>query len=315
MNREQYLESLRKLKPVVYCNGKRIESVVDDPMTRPHVNSAAMTYELAFMPEYEDLMTATSSLTGKKINRFTHLHQSAEDLVKKVKMLRLIGQKTGTCFQRCVGFDAMNATFIVTHKIDQDCGTQYHQRFVEFLKYVQENDLMVAGSMTDVKGDRSKKPSQQKDPDMFVHIVERKEDGIVIRGAKAHQTGMVNSHEMLILPTTNLGPEDADYAVACAIPVDAPGVVHIFGRQTNDTRRLEGDIDTGNAEFAIVGGETLTVLDNVFVPWDRVFMAGESAASQYTIINDLLTGGTEGIGKIDSEFSQHSKYYSLVFAA
>lgn len=280
MNKEQYLESLRKLKPVIYCNGKRIDSVVDDPMTRPHVNSAAMTYEMAFMPEYEDLMTSTSSLTGKKINRFTHLHQSAEDLVKKVKMLRLIGQKTGTCFQRCVGFDAMNATFIVTHKIDKDCGTQYHQRFVEFLKYVQENDLMVAGSMTDVKGDRSKKPSQQKDPDMFVHIVERREDGIVIKGAKAHQTGMVNSHEMLILPTTNLGPEDTDYAVACAIPVGAPGVVHIFGRQTNDTRRLEGDIDTGNAEFAIVGGETLTVLDNVFVPWDRVFMAGEYAYAQ-----------------------------------
>lgn len=280
MNREQYLESLRKLKPVIYCNGRRIESVADDPMTRPHVNSAAMTYEMAFMPEFEDLMTVKSSLSGKKISRFTHLHQSTDDLVKKVKMLRLIGQRTGTCFQRCVGFDAMNATFIVTHKVDRECGTHYHERFTEFLKYVQENDLMVAGSMTDVKGDRSKKPGQQKDPDLFVHIVERREDGIVVKGAKAHQTGMVNSHEMLILPTTNLGASDADYAVACAIPVDAPGVVHIFGRQTNDTRRLEGDIDTGNAEYAIVGGETLTVLDNVFVPWNRVFMAGEYKYAQ-----------------------------------
>jgi 4-hydroxybutyryl-CoA dehydratase/vinylacetyl-CoA-Delta-isomerase len=280
MNKEQYLESLRKLKPVVYCNGKKIASIVDDPMTRPHVNSAAMTYELAFDPEYQDLMVVTSSLTGKKINRFTHLHQSTDDLVQKVKMLRMIGQKTGTCFQRCVGFDALNATFIVTHKVDSECGTRYHERFTEYMKYVQENDLMIAGSMTDVKGDRSKKPGQQADPDLFVRIVEKRKDGIVVRGAKAHQTGMVNSHEMLILPTTNLGSEDKEYAVACAIPVDAPGVVHIFGRQTNDQRRLQGDIDTGNSEFAIVGGETLTVLNDVFVPWERVFMCGEYAYAQ-----------------------------------
>ena len=128
MNKAQYMESLRKLKPVIYCNGRKIESVVDDPMTRPHVNSAGMTYELACQPEFEDLMTVTSSLTGKKINRFTHIHQSTEDLVKKVKMLRMIAQKTGTCFQRCVGFDALNSTFMVTHKVDQECGTNYHER-------------------------------------------------------------------------------------------------------------------------------------------------------------------------------------------
>ncbi len=278
--KEQYLESLRQLHPVIYCNGEKIESVVDHPMTRPHVNSAAMTYELAFDPEYEDLMITTSHLTGKKINRFTSVHQNTEDLVKKVKMLRMIGQKTGTCFQRCVGFDAMNSTFITTYKIDQECGTDYHERFKKYLEYVQENDLMLAGSMTDPKGDRSKKPGQQEDPDLYVHIVEKREDGIVVRGAKAHQTGMANSHEMLILPTTNLGADDEAYAVAAAIPVDAPGVVHIFGRQTNDQRRLTGDIDTGNSEYAIVGGETLTVLNDVFVPWDRVFMCGEYQYAQ-----------------------------------
>jgi 4-hydroxybutyryl-CoA dehydratase/vinylacetyl-CoA-Delta-isomerase len=190
-------------------------------------------------------------------------------------MMRMLAQKTGTCYQRCVGFDAMNASFITTYKIDKNCGTDYHARLRRFMEYVQENDLMVAGSMTDPKGDRGKRPSQQADPDLFTRIVEKRADGLVIRGAKAHQTGMVNSHEMLILPTTNLGPEDSDYAVACAIAVDAPGVVHYFGRQTNENRRLEGEIDTGNAEFAIVGGETLTVLNDVFVPWERVFMCGE----------------------------------------
>lgn len=280
MNGEQYRESLRRLHPLIYCNGRKIENVVDDPMTAPHVNSAAMTYDIAFDAEYTELATATSHLSGKTINRFTHVHQSTDDLVKKVKLLRVIAQKTGTCFQRCVGLDAMNAAYITTYKIDEKHGTGYHQRIKDYLRYVQENDIMVAGSMTDPKGDRSKKPSRQADPDLFVHIVERREDGVVVRGAKVHQTGMVNSHEMLILPTTNLEPEDKDYAIAGVIPVDAPGVTHIFGRQTNENRRLEGTIDTGNAEFAIVGGETLTILEDVFIPWERVFMYGETEFAQ-----------------------------------
>jgi 4-hydroxybutyryl-CoA dehydratase/vinylacetyl-CoA-Delta-isomerase len=280
MTGEQYKDSLRKLHPILYCNGRKIENVVDDPMTAPHVNSAAMTYDIAFDPEYEDLATATSHLTGKRINRFTHIHQSTDDLVKKVLLLRAIGQKTGTCFQRCVGLDAINATYITTYKIDKKYGTNYHERLKNYLKYVQDTDIMVAGSMTDPKGDRSKKPSKQADPDLFVHVVERRADGIVVRGAKAHQTGMANSHVMLILPTTNLTPEDKDYAVAGIIPVDAPGVIHIFGRQTNESRRLQGDIDTGNAKYAIVGGETLTILNDVFIPWEHVFMCGETEFAQ-----------------------------------
>lgn len=271
---------MKKIHPVVYYAGERIDSVVDHPMTRPHVNSAAMTYELAHDPLYENLMTAESHVLGKKINRFTHIHQSKDDLVNKVKMMRMIAQKTGTCYQRCVGLDAINATFITTYNMDKKHGTDYHKRLLDWLKYIQENDFMVAGAMTDVKGDRSLKPSHQADPDLFTRVVEKREDGVVIRGAKAHMTGMVNSHEMLVLPTTNLLPGDEDYAIACAIPVDAPGITHIFGRQTNSDRRLHGDIDTGNSEFAIVGGETLTVLDNVFVPWERVFMCGEIEFAQ-----------------------------------
>lgn len=280
MNGQQYKESLKKLKPIIYYMGEKIDSVVDHPMTKLHVNSAAMTYELAQDPLYQNLMTADSHLTGTKVNRFTHVHQSKEDLVNKVKMMRMIAQKTGTCFQRCVGLDAMNATFITTYNVDKKYGTDYHKKFTAWLKYVQENDLMIAGAMTDVKGNRNKKPSGQSDPDLFTHIVEKREDGIVIKGAKAHMTGMANSHEMLILPTTNLLEGDEAYAVACAVPVDAKGVTHVFGRQTNDQRRLQGDLDTGNAEYAIVGGETLTVLDNVFVPWDRVFMCGEIEFAQ-----------------------------------
>jgi 4-hydroxybutyryl-CoA dehydratase/vinylacetyl-CoA-Delta-isomerase len=128
--------------------------------------------------------------------------------------------------------------------------------------------------MTDVKGNRGLAPSEQADPDLFVHIVEQKKDGIVIRGAKAHQTGVANSHQMLIMPTLRMQEADKDYAVSCAVPTDAEGVTLIYGRQSCDTRKLEGgDIDVGNYNFG--GQEALVVLDDVFVPWNRVFMCGE----------------------------------------
>ncbi len=274
---QEYKDSLRQRNIRVYVKGQLLNSqeVIDHPFIRGHVNSAAMTYALANAPEYEDLMTATSHLTGHKINRFTHIHQSTEDLMKKAKMLRTISQKTGTCYQRCVGFDAMNATYTVTYECDQAFGTHYHDRFKKFLTMVQDNDYMVAGAMTDVKGDRSLRPAQQPDPDMFVHVVEQREDGVVIRGAKAHMTGMVNSHWMLIMPTMGMLENEKEYSICCALPVDAPGVTHIFGRQTNDDRKCEGPIDQGNANYGIVGGECLTVLDDVFVPNEYIFMNGE----------------------------------------
>lgn len=273
-NAEAYVESLRSLNLKVYLMGEQVHNLVDNPLIRPHINSASMTYELAHDMAFEDLMTVKSHISGKKINRFTHIHQSTEDLVKKIKMLRMIAQRTGTCFQRCVGFDALNALYSLTYDMDQDLKTEYHQRFKQYLLYIQENDLMVAGSMTDPKGDRGLRPSQLADPDLYTRVVSKNEKGIVIRGAKAHQTGIVNSHEMLIMPTIALSEEDKAYAVACAVPTDAPGVWHIFGRQTNDERKL-GCIDQGNQRYGVVGGEALTILEDVLVPWDRVFMCEE----------------------------------------
>jgi 4-hydroxybutyryl-CoA dehydratase/vinylacetyl-CoA-Delta-isomerase len=275
---EDYIQSLKKLNLTVYAGGKKLENPTESPLIRPHVNAAAMTYALANDPKFSDLMTATSHLTGKTINRFTHIHQSTDDLVRKVKMLRLIAQRTGTCFQRCVGLDAINALYTVTYEMDAACQTRYHEKFKQYLTSLQERNIMVAGAMTDPKGDRGLKPSQQPDPDMYVHIVSQNEEGIIIKGAKAHMTGIVNSHEMLIMPTTALDEEDKAYALSCAIPTDAPGIIHIFGKQTNEERKF-GSIDQGNYQFGIVGGEALTVLDNVFVPWERVFMCGETQFS------------------------------------
>ena len=275
MTKDQYIESLRKLKMNVWYMGEKIENPVDHPMIRPSLNSVAMTYELAEKPEYQEVMTAISNLTGKRINRFCHLHQNTEDLVNKVKMQRLCGQKTSACFQRCVGMDAFNAIYSTTFEIDQKYGTEYHKRFVEYLKYVQDNDLTIDGAMTDPKGDRSLSPSKQADPDMYLHIVEIRPDGIVVRGAKAHQTGAVNSHEHLIMPTQAMKEEDKAYAVSFAVPTDAEGITMIYGRQSCDTRKLEKyhDMDLGNSTFG--GHEALVIFDNVFIPNDRVFMCQE----------------------------------------
>ncbi|MCI9639660.1 MAG: 4-hydroxybutyryl-CoA dehydratase [Emergencia sp.] len=275
MTAAEYIESLRKLKTRVYMFGEKVDNWVDHPIIRPSINCVAMTYALAQQPEYADIMTAKSSITGKTINRFTHLHQSADDLVKKVKMQRLLGQKTASCFQRCVGMDAFNAVFSTTFELDEKYGTDYHQRFVKFLEMVQEEDLTVDGAMTDPKGDRGKAPHQQEDPDLFLHIVERREDGIVVRGAKAHQTGSINSHWHIIMPTQAMKEADADYAVSFACPSDAEGLYMIYGRQSCDTRKLEekADIDLGNRKFG--GQEALVVFDDVFIPNAYIFMAGE----------------------------------------
>jgi 4-hydroxybutyryl-CoA dehydratase / vinylacetyl-CoA-Delta-isomerase len=276
MTAEQYEESLRRLNLVVYMFGEKLENVVDNPIIRPSMNAVAKTYELAHLPEHEDIMTATSHITGKKINRFTHIHQNVRDLVRKSKMGRLLGRETGCCFQRCVGMDALNALSIVTYNIDQKQGTGYYPRFLAYLEYVQENDLTVDGAMTDPKGDRGLPPHKQPDPDAFLRVVEEKKDGIVVRGAKAHQTGAVNSHEIVVMPTLSMREEDADYAVSFALPSDAEGISYIMGRQSCDTRKLEGgNMDQGNVLFG--GHEALVVFDDVFVPWDRVFMYREFA--------------------------------------
>ena len=271
---EQYEESLRKLNFKVYLQGELVENVVDHPIIRPSMNSVKMTYKLAEDPQYADLMTATSHLTGKKINRFCHLHQSTDDLVKKVKMQRLLGQKTAACFQRCVGMDAINAADSVTFEMDKKLGTTYHERFTKFLLQMQEEDWTVDGAMTDPKGDRGLSPSKQIDPDLYVHVVEKREDGIVVCGAKAHQTGALNSHMILVMPTIAMVKEDADYAVSFVAPADAEGIFYIYGRQSCDTRKLEGgDIDVGNKQFG--GHEALMVFDHVFIPWENVLMCGE----------------------------------------
>jgi 4-hydroxybutyryl-CoA dehydratase/vinylacetyl-CoA-Delta-isomerase len=332
MTKADYLSSLGAMRKNAFIRGQRVEDPSDHALIRPSLNACAMTYELANRPETRDLLIADSNVTGRKVSRFTHLHQSQSDLVAKVKMLRRLGQETGCCFQRCVGMDALNAVDSVTFEMDRALGTDYHDRFRSYLGYVQDHDLVIDGAMTDPKGDRRKRPSEQANPDLFVRIAERRSDGIVLRGAKLHQTGALNSHEILIMPTQAMAEADRDYAVACAVPADAEGILMIVGRQPSDTRRLEGGgLDVGNVEFG--GHEAVVILNDVWVPWERVFMAGEHEFSGMLVerfagyhrqsyggckagVGDVLIGAAQALARyqgIDAASHVREKLIEMVF--
>ena len=274
MTGDQYRESIRKMDSKVYIGGEKISDPLDHPFVIPAQNTAAMTYDMAQDPAHVDLMTAYSPYIKSTVNRFTHIYQSIDDMVKKVKMARFLGQKTATCFQRCTTLDTANALFIVTYQMDKALGTEYHKRFLTFLKEMQENDYHIGVAMTDAKGDRSLRPSEQADPDMWLHIVEEKSDGIVIRGAKTSQTGSANAHYTFVAPTAGMRKGEEEYAVAAAVPGNAEGLYHIYGRNPGDDRKYEPDsMEMGNPRFS--SQETLLVFDNVFVPWEKVFLYKE----------------------------------------
>ena len=269
---EDYINSLRGRNLLIYLFGEKVEDYVDHPMIRPSINALARTYDLAV--EEPELASVISPLTGDRISRFLHISSSVEDLVLQNKMQRKLGQLTGTCFQRCVGMDAFNALHSVTFEMDEAYGTDYHQKFLTFLGEMHTHNYVVGGAMTDVKGDRSLPPHAQEDPDMYVHITRRAKNGVYISGAKAHQTGCINSHWLVVMPTIRLKEEDKEYAIIGALPVDSQGITYIYGRQSCDTRSMEGgEIDVGNANYG--GQEAMVIFDNVFISNEHIFMDGE----------------------------------------
>ena len=269
---EQYYESLRQMNPTAYILGERVTSAIDHPLIRGQVAAVAQTYALAQDPEGKKLLVSESKLIGGEVSRFVKLYESVDDLLTKVKMLKLSSQRVGTCYMRCTGMDALNATAVVTYEVDRKYGTNYQERFLKYLKYVQENDLVIWSGVTDVKGDRSLRPSAQTDPDMYLHIVDKTKDGIIVRGAKIHQSGSLCAHEGLIMPSREMKEGDKDYAVCFAMPGDAKGIIHVYGRGTLEERAM-AETDLGNVEFSKFC--PLVIYDNVLVPWDRVFLCGE----------------------------------------
>lgn len=267
--KEEYIEGLRKMKRNLFISGEKIGR--DDERFIPSFNVMGKTFEIAQMPEYEDVMTATSHLTGEKISRFSHIHQNKEDLHKKQDMTRLMCQIVGGCTQRCMGVDAANSIYTVSYEADkQNKGaTQYHENFKKWLESFQREDLVGCCAQTDVKGDRILRPHEQPDPDSYVHVVERKKDGIVVRGAKLHITGAATADEILVLPTRALVKEDKDYAVSFAITGDWDGLkqlvtIHNYRERKHFSKGIHGG-----------SSDSYLIFNDVFVPWERVFLCGE----------------------------------------
>lgn len=264
---QQYFDKLRSMRPNVYMGGQIVPR--DDPRFLNAANTIVTTMECGLDPQYADLMTAKSHLTGETINRFTHVHQSVDDLLKKQEMTRFLCRKVGGCIDRCMGIDSTNALSVVTKDTDLACGTQYHERFLKWLAYFQENDLVGACAQTDVKGDRSKRPHEQVDPDMYVRVVEKRKDGIIVRGAKNHISIVPFADEIIVVPTRALTAKDADYAVAFAIPADWEGVKLV----TRWSGPRERKVLTGNRNSYQV--DCFVIFEDTFIPNERVFLCGE----------------------------------------
>ena len=266
----EYRKRLSKMRRNVYMDGQLVDR--DDPRMQGAVNTVAKTYDMATDPEfkeYEDILTATSHLTGKKISRFCHNHRSVADLLAKQKMTRLTCQQVGGCIARCMGIDSINAMAVVSHEADQAYGTEYHKRFENWLRDFQDNDRTGCCAQTDVKGNRPWRPHEQLDPDLYLHVVETRSDGIVIRGAKVHNSVAPCVEWIHVLPTRRLTKEEGEWAVACVVPGDAEGLKLIVSAAHYDTPK-----DLG-MPGPYGSADSLSIFDNVFVPWEHVFLNGE----------------------------------------
>ena len=286
MNGKEYLQTLNEMKTLVYIDGTAVSDFSSHPVMKPAVNALKATYDLAtdphLDPELHRLIVTDSGLAGSKINRFLNIIKSQDDLINRMKLQRAMMRHTGGCFGgRCVAGAVINALWSVTHEVDKASGgkTDYHERFNKYMTMCQKKDLAVSGNITDAKGDRSLPPHRQVDPDLYVRVVERNRDGIIVNGAKLQQSGAPIAHERLVVPTTALGPNDEAYAVAFAVPGDAKGVIHVNDSACSNAKFMAMETeDIGNATFGMHQSAHI-LFDNVFVPWERVFLCGEWKAT------------------------------------
>lgn len=275
--KEEYIARLRKQKPNAYMAGEKLESIVDNRHIQVGINAIGTTFDSASDPKYRDLATVTSPLINEKISRWTHILENEQDAIAKAKLIRQVGGDYGCpCVYRCMTNDLLNTAWVVSYEIDKKHGTNYHQRVIEMVKEIQRRDLVIGGTVIDPKGDRSLRPSQQPDPDVFLHVIERRKDGIVVRGAKAHSTAAVYSDILYAIPSGPLTEDEKDFAVGFFCPLDTEGVTFVCRPASipGEPRELENPIGKNYGH-----SEVFVIYDDVFVPWEMVFMCGEYDAT------------------------------------
>jgi 4-hydroxybutyryl-CoA dehydratase/vinylacetyl-CoA-Delta-isomerase len=275
---EQYVASLKKMRPNIYKWDQLIDDVTVHPATRRTVRGHGWTFKAARDEKLKDKVTTTSHLTGEPISRYLSIIRSPDDMYANLDMKRLMFHLTGTCTGgRCAGWSALNAMFTTTYEMDRKLGTDYHQRFLKWLGRAQLEDITISGALTDAKGDRTKRPSEQDDKDLFLRVVEKRDDGIVVRGAKVMICGVAAAHEIFVLPGSAYREEDDDYCLSFVIPRDTEGLTIVETRHPNDNRDEEEGFDNPVIEGGIT--QAFLFFEDVFVSRERVFMCGEY---QYT---------------------------------
>lgn len=284
---DQYKAALRAMRPNVFKFGELIADVTTHPATCRSVEGHAHSYAAAHDPKRREIVTTQSNLTGGPVSRYLAVTRNLEDFLGICRMKRWAFQTTGTCTGgRCVGGNAINAMWATTFDLDAKHGTDYHARLTAWLKRAQERDITCCGALTDPKGDRTKSPSQQADPDMNLRVVERRADGIVVRGAKIMIAGAAAAEEVFVLPGSGYGKGEGDWAISFAVPRDAVGLTVVEARRPSDARELEDGVDIPVATGGITQGYLL--FNDVFIPEGRVFLNGETDATLAAVMNFIM---------------------------
>ena len=265
---EEYVESLRRQHPEVYARGARIEDVADHPLFTPTMSCwGTWVFRAAHDPELRAAMVASPDLNGEESHIFWHMATDPEGLLQNLRAARLLSERSPLSGYASIGRDELQSLLMATYEVDRAHGTEYHERVLEYVKRFQREQLLTAAAVTDVKGDRSLRPADQDDPDLYLRVIDRSADGIVVRGAKAHTSGSVVSNELVVIPTRAMREADRDYAVAFAVPVDTPGLKLVCrGFSGAEISDFEGPVSSHDELM-----ESLTIFDDVFVPWERVF--------------------------------------------
>jgi len=302
MTPEQFEESLKGLKPRVFMNGKKVDSILENRNTRTVVEANKASYEWALDPRYKDIMSCYSPLIDDMVNRYTYVSSSTDDLVKKAEAGTFTAEMLGTCIYRCVGYDAFHSLASTCWEMDKNLGTEYYPKFIEYLKMVQRKDLSVAGALTEPRGKRNQKTLDWPDPFLSLKVVDKNNDGIVVRGAKINISGAFASHELVVLPQSAHAPGEEDYAIAFAVPTDTEGITYVCQYSAYSAERDAADDleELGNPRFG-QRETSMVIFDNVFVPWDRVFHCGETKYSgkfvtRFAKTHRMTCGGTCKVG-------------------
>jgi 4-hydroxybutyryl-CoA dehydratase/vinylacetyl-CoA-Delta-isomerase len=299
---ERYEESLRKRRPRIFMNGKKVEDVFTNPNIQTVIEANKASYRWALNPVHQEIMTAVSPLTHDRVNRYLYVCRSREDLVRKANAGTFTAERLGTCIYRCPGLDAFHALTSTTWEMDKNLGTGYHDRLIRYLKWVQENDLVVGGALTEPRGDRKKRSLEWPDPFLSVKVVDKKSDGIVVRGAKINISGAFVAHELVVLPQSAKRKGEEDYALAFAVPADANGITYIcqYSPYSAERETAEDIYDLGNPVYG-QRETSMVVFDNVFVPWERVFHCSEvdysiKLVERFAKTHRMTCGGTCKVG-------------------